>query len=486
MASAKAPQGDLSSSSSSTGVKHDSEYSDTRTRAWMTVAGGFLVQFVGIGSFNGFGVYEDFYKRRYLPDESSSVISWIGSAQWTLLLALGILSGPLMDKGYFRHLMIASTLLYALSSFMLSLAKENHYYQIFLSQGVGMGLAMGLTWAPSMAAAGAHFRRRRALAMGIVCSGSGISGLVQTIMINQLLNSSIGFPNATRITASMNTALLIVANFLMTMPSGSNMKRTELPPYKKRAVILSFFREAPYVLITVGQILLGIGIAFPVIYIQLLSTSKGLPSTFSFYSLSIVNGASVVGRLVPPFFADRFGSFNIILPGIFVLSISVFAFLGVKTVAGVAIAGALYGFFSGTFFTLCTPVLASLAKHDSEVGARVGVSTSFIAIAYLGGPPISGALLGSNFNWTPPILFSGICSMAGACCYLSARVLVHRERRRILRGQDDDEVKVRTPSELDRAIENEKGSRKEDDIDTMTEVARDWTVDASSPTLSTP
>lgn len=115
-----------------------------------------------------------------------------------------------------------------------------------------MGLAMGLTWAPSMAVTGAHFRRRRALAMGIICSGSGISGLVQTIMNNQLLNSSLGFANATRITASMNTALLIIANFLITMPSGSNMKRADLPPYKRRAVILSFFRDVPYVLITIG------------------------------------------------------------------------------------------------------------------------------------------------------------------------------------------------------------------------------------------
>ncbi|KZT31340.1 MFS general substrate transporter, partial [Sistotremastrum suecicum HHB10207 ss-3] len=392
-----------------------------------------------------FGVYEDFYKRHYLINESSSNIrygtnaddcSWIGSAQWSLLFGLGIIAGPLLDKGYFRQMLFLSTLIYLLSSFTLALAKENQYYQIFLTQGLGLGLSTGLTWGPTFAVAASHFVSHRVLAMGLVSAGSGLSGLVQTIMINNFLNSSLGFRNTILISAGMNGGLMILANFLMSVPR--NKVVVEGERRKNLSMIIPFLKELPYTLVTIGlsrikTLLLTPGIQPTVVYIQLLSITKGLPPTFSFYSLSIVNGGTLLGRVAPNLIADRFGSygaFNLILPGNFLLSITILAFLGVNSVAGVAVVGAIYGFFAGNFMSLCTPVLASLAKNSSEVGARVGISTSFVGTICPIPPPISGALLGSNFHWTAPILFSGICSLTGACCYLAARLLVGREARR--------------------------------------------------------
>ncbi|KZS92158.1 MFS general substrate transporter, partial [Sistotremastrum niveocremeum HHB9708] len=357
-----------------------------------------------------FGVYEDFYKRHYLINESSSNISWIGSAQWSLLFGLGIIAGPLLDKGYFRQMLFLSTLIYLLSSFTLALAKENQYYQIFLTQGLGLGLSAGLTWGPTFAVAASHFVSHRVLAMGLVSAGSGLSGLVQTIMINNFLNSSLGFRNTILISAGMNGGLMILSNFLMSVPR--NKVVVEGERRKNLSMIIPFLKELPYALVTIGTTLLTPGILPTVVYIQLLSITKGLPPTFSFYSLSIVNGGTLLGRVAPNLIADRFGSygaFNLILPGNFLLSITILAFLGVNSVAGVAVVGAIYGFFAGNFMSLCTPVLASLAKNSSEVGARVGISTSFVGTIYmLTAPPISGALLGSNFHWTAPILFSGV------------------------------------------------------------------------------
>lgn len=54
---------------------------------------------------------------------------------------------------------------------MLSLAHVDKYYQLFLSQGVGMGTGGGLVYLPSMAVQGHHWKTKRALIMGIVISG---------------------------------------------------------------------------------------------------------------------------------------------------------------------------------------------------------------------------------------------------------------------------------------------------------------------------
>jgi MFS family permease len=55
--------------------------------------------------------------------------------------------------------------------FMLSLCQPHHYYQHFLSQGVGQGLGMGLMFLPCLTVTSHYFRRRRSFVMGIVISG---------------------------------------------------------------------------------------------------------------------------------------------------------------------------------------------------------------------------------------------------------------------------------------------------------------------------
>ena len=62
--------------------------------------------------------------------------------------------------------------------FMLSLAHPSKYYQLFLSQGVGMGLGAGFVFTPAMAIQAHYFRKKRPLAMGIVVSGASLRSLI--------------------------------------------------------------------------------------------------------------------------------------------------------------------------------------------------------------------------------------------------------------------------------------------------------------------
>ena len=55
---------------------------------------------------------------------------------------------------------------------MVSIADHTKYYQLYLSQGLGMGIGAGLIYVPALAVQGHHWRARRALAMGIVVCGT--------------------------------------------------------------------------------------------------------------------------------------------------------------------------------------------------------------------------------------------------------------------------------------------------------------------------
>ena len=99
---------------------------------------------------------------------------------------------------------------------MLSLAQLNQYYQIFLCQGVGMGIGAGLIYVPALAIQAHHFRQRRALAMGIVVTGAAIGGVVFPIMLNQLFDErSVGFRWGVRASAFVVAAMLGVAILTM-------------------------------------------------------------------------------------------------------------------------------------------------------------------------------------------------------------------------------------------------------------------------------
>lgn len=74
--------------------------------AWLVAIGSMIVMMQTWGLTNSFGVFQTFYENEFLPDHSSSDISWIGSLQGALLLMGTAVSGPLFDRGHFRALLI--------------------------------------------------------------------------------------------------------------------------------------------------------------------------------------------------------------------------------------------------------------------------------------------------------------------------------------------------------------------------------------------
>ena len=132
-----------------------------------------------------FGAFQAYYQHELLVKSSASAISWIGTVQAWLLILVGVLSGPLFDLGYFRSMLYIGNFLVVFGIMMLSLAKE--YWQIFLTQGLCMGLGAGLLYVPSLALVGIWFSRKRALAMGIVLSGVSVGEYILHLLTLQII-----------------------------------------------------------------------------------------------------------------------------------------------------------------------------------------------------------------------------------------------------------------------------------------------------------
>ncbi|KAG8722434.1 hypothetical protein FRC08_002415 [Ceratobasidium sp. 394] len=391
---------------------------DGGATAWATVAGAWLVLFCTFGYANAFGVYEDYYTREYMTNKSSSDIAWIGSTQLCLQFLMGLVSGKLFDSGYFHATVGAGSLLCAFSLFMLSLAKENQYYQVFLPQAIGLGISLGLLFLPSIGVISHHFARRRSLAMGIVTTGSSCGGIIFPIMLNKIFERS-GYAWGVRSTAFVVLGCLIAANLLMRTRLPPKSKRPPTPPPDMKAIMT----DSAYLLSIAGAFLVLLGLFLPIFYIQLFSVVHGLDSTLAFYSLAILNAASVFGRTIPNFIADKFGPFNLLIPCSAITGALIFAMLGVKSSGALIVFSILYGFFSGAYVSLISPLIISLANNITEIGIRLGIAFAIVGFAALTGTPIAGALLTDHLVWWRPVTFSGIVVLAGSGFLTAARAI---------------------------------------------------------------
>ncbi|OAX33541.1 MFS general substrate transporter [Rhizopogon vinicolor AM-OR11-026] len=399
------------------------EFPEGGLKAWTTAFGVFLVQFCGFGYTTSFGVYEDFYNEHYLTNETSSAISWIGSFNTFLVTSACLISGPLYDRGYFYHVIITGAILQSFSLFMLSLAKPNQYYQIFLAQGVCLGIASGLMNIPSIVVISQHFRRKRTLVMAFVVTGSSLGAIIHPIMLNNLLNSPVGFANGVRISAAMVSGLLLIACLCM---------RTRLDPpttpVNYIAASKKCIHDVPLMFMIAGGLLFQVGYFYPLFFFQLDSVKHGISITFSFYSLVILNASSCVGRVTSGYIAAYTGAPNLIVIATFSCGVIILGMIGLNSLVSVVVFGVFYGYFAGLYIAMLAPLAATLTPDISELGGRMGIVAFISGFGSLIGTPIAGALLTSNYIWWMPTLFAGVIALVGSMTYGIMRFMFIRSQ----------------------------------------------------------
>ena len=132
----------------------------------------FILPSLARGPLLSFGAFQSYYQIVLLKEHSASSISRIGTLQSFLIMFTGIFTGPVYDMGYHRALLFLGALLTVLG--MITLSFATHYYQVFLAQGVCLGLGGGIVYVPSLALVAASFTKKRQLAVAVVTSGTSI------------------------------------------------------------------------------------------------------------------------------------------------------------------------------------------------------------------------------------------------------------------------------------------------------------------------
>ena len=301
-------------------------------------------------------------------------------------MGFGIFAGPLYDRGYLRSLVASGSSLTVLGMMTTSVASS--YYQIFLAQGVCVGLGMGFIYVPILGEVSMQFsKKKRPIALGLCSTGACVGGIILPIMVRQLI-PSIGFAWTVRAVAFVNLACgLIIFAIVCRRPNKAYTSRNTFD--------LMAFREVPFTLYTLAMFLIFLPYYVPLTYIPLFAqTALGASDDIAGYILAITNAASLLGRTVRYILGSKITPIRVFILWTIAGAIVLFGWIGVTTVPGFIVWCVVWGIVSGA---LVTAPIAAVSHHvlspsPAKLGTRMGMTFLAAAAGELVGAPVAGAL----------------------------------------------------------------------------------------------
>ncbi|ORY10665.1 major facilitator superfamily domain-containing protein [Clohesyomyces aquaticus] len=407
-----------SSTDSSSYTKIDAEGGP---KGWLTVAGSFLVYYSSFGIINSFGFFQKYYQEDFLLGTPPSTIAFIGTLQLALMNLLSPISGSLCDSYGIKYLYIVSGLGTSCALLALSFASHGAAWLVFLLQGLLLGTIMAFAIQPALTVAGHHFRDKRAFAMGIVSTGSGVGGICYPIMMEKLV-TKIGFAWAVRVAALKVVLCYTTALVISTSRPSCNVARLNFTSL----LDMRGFLDPRYCVLAIAAFFCHLGLWGPSYYLNAYCATLHGPTPIQDYILPLLNATSVFGMILGGKLGDRIGRLNLLCPMIILAGLlSLLMWLLATPIAAIVTFACIYGYCTGHFIALLPAVVGQISPEE-KLGARMGALYSVAALASLIGTPIGGALIKDSKmreGYQGLILYSGGALLSGGLILFVGRLL---------------------------------------------------------------
>jgi len=381
---------------------------------WWVVAGAFvcmLTSFVVAYSFAAFfGPLEsEFGAQR----GDTSLVFAIASFLYFLL---GLPAGLIGDRVGPRPVVIGGLLVVAAG--LVVTARATSLWQIYLGYGLAVGIGVGFSYVPSVAAVQRWFVRGRGAASGIAVAGIGIGTLIGAPLAHALI-SNVGWRETYLILAATTLGGAIVAGVLIRPgphfyglgPDG-DPQATGTPGEAAGFTVAEAARSRPFWAIYTSALLLSFGLFAPFVHLVPYARDIGLSPDFGVMLITLLGVGSTVGRFlfasVTPWLGRRL-SFAMMLAGAGVMLV----IWSISTNGPALIAFALlFGAFYGGFVAIA-PSLAADYFGGRALGAIIGALYSGVAFGSLLGSPAAGYAYDFFGSYTGAILAGAILCFMG-------------------------------------------------------------------------
>lgn len=417
-------------------------YPEGGLRAWIVVFACFCGLIACFGTLNATGVVENHIQNNQLADQSSSTIGWIFSLMLFICFGSCILSGTYFDRNGFKAPMIFGSILHC--GGMFALANCTKLWHFILAFSIVAGFGNGIILSPLVSAPAHYFCKRRGTATAIATAGGSIGGALIPLLLRKFFamtrenDPNYGYVWGVRTWAFINLALLIIAIVL----GKERIKKTddiendrskygEESRFKKtiRVYILqSFdakaFSDMRFLFCVIGTVFGELSCCAAITYYSSYCGVYGISSSDSYMLIMVINLTGILGRWIPGYLSDIFGRFNVAIATLFILAIVMLVGwlpFG-KDLTSMYVVSALYGFFSGSTFSLL-PVCCGQISKTEEFGRRYATMYMVVSLALLAGIPITGAIIAdkSTKDYSHYVIFSGVMALASCVSYIISR-----------------------------------------------------------------
>jgi MFS family permease len=382
---------------------------------WVVVAGAFTLMFVGFGAAYSFAVFFRAFEAEF--GASRAHVSLVFSLCALLWFSFGVPGGLLADRFGPRGVCFAGAL--CIAAGLATAAHADSLLALYVAYSVGIGVGIGLSYVPSVAAVQHWFVKNRVLAGGIAVSGIGAGNLLVPPLAAWWIELW-GWRGAYQ--GLMVLALVAAAPAALLLGGRAAQRAgaagTTLPGMTLRAAL----RSRLFWLMYAVAMLICVGFFVPMVHLVPYAQDVGLSEAQGVSLVSLLGLGSLLGRFGMGSVADRLGHANALVAIGAGMGFLFLLWWGATGFWLLAIFAVCFGMLYGGYVAL-SPALCMDLFGPRGLSAILGALYTAAGLATLVGPTFAGASFDAFGSYDASIL---ACS---ALCFAGATIAATMRRR---------------------------------------------------------
>jgi MFS family permease len=387
---------------------------------WWIVLATFLNLFFVVGIiFYGFPVFYPYFVES-LGFTRAQVTQGFFLGFLLVGLPSGILAGTLIDRIGARSVILAGVVLVGGSMVLMgSMTRFWQFELLCVMEVLGYVLAGPIA---NQVLVARWFRARRGRAMGYAYLGLGLGGVVAPLLINFLAHS-LGWRHALQIVGVMVLLVLFPVGIWITRSGpedlglaveGSSLpESTQKNPDSASIGVAEAIRLPAFWLITLGSTLVIGAVGAVIQHLILFLKDAGYSATAASRFSTILLTASLAGRVVVGYLADRFRKTHIMAFFYFMIGVSVFLLTQQHSPAVLWTFAILFGFSMGADYMLI-PLVTAECFGTASLGKLLARIIVFYSLGQSGAPWLVGRIFDARHSYDLAWKIAAVAGVVGA------------------------------------------------------------------------
>jgi MFS family permease len=364
-------------------------------RFW-TVLGSFMTQFMTIGMLFAYGLFFKNFEIEF--GWSRTLLSSSMSFAFLMSGVLAFFGGHMSDRFGPRIVLIVTGIVGSSGYILLSQVTEP--WQLFVVFGLFIGLGLAAHDVVTLSTMAKLFDKRRGIMTAVVKVGTA-TGQMSIPPLAAFLIALYDWRLALMILGIGGAVFLLMAASLMKNPVVSSASGTAIDVPGTSFVDA---RKSPNLwMICAIQFSFFITLSTIPLHIVIHGMDLGMTPAMAASLLSVLGGASIIGRLTVGGLVDRLGGRRALIFCFIPLIISLLAFLSISTPWHLFVGIAVYGIGHGGFFTVTSPTIAQYFGLKAH-GKIFGFVLFFGMVGGACGPILAGRIFDMTNSYGPAFM----------------------------------------------------------------------------------